>query len=279
MAFRNKSWSPIPDPVGVTLARAACDILETPQAADKALRTHKLAAAWRAGAIVGVGRARPPTRPPRAPHPELKPPRDMPRRRIKKGPAGRIALLHAVAHIELNAIDLAWDIIARFTESELPPAFYHDWVTVADEEATHLQLLSERLATLGAHYGDLPAHGGLWDAAEQTSGDVLARLAIAPLLLEARGLDVTPGMIDRLESVDDTESAHVLNIIYRDEIGHVATGVRWFEWVAEQRGLEPKATYRDLVKRHFKSRIKPPFNTAARDAAGFSADWYESLVE
>lgn len=203
----------------------------------------------------------------------------MPRRRINKGAAGRIALLHAVAHIELNAIDLAWDIIARFSESDLPPAFYDDWVAVADEEAKHFQLLSGRLKMLGAAYGDLPAHDGLWDAAEQTSGDILARLAIAPLLLEARGLDVTPGMIGKLESVGDVDSVAVLKVIYRDEVGHVAAGVRWFEWVAGQRGLEPKTTYRDLVRRHFTSRIKPPFNTAARDAAGFSADWYESLAE
>ena len=278
-AFRNKSWSPIPDRDEITLARAACDILETPQAADKARRTHDVAAAWRSGAIVDVGRASPSLRPLRASRPELKPPRDMPRRRINKGAAGRIALLHAVAHIELNAIDLAWDIIARFTESNLPPAFYDDWVAVADEEAKHFQLLSGRLGMLGAAYGDLPAHDGLWDAAEQTSGDILARLAIAPLLLEARGLDVTPGMIDKLESVGDTDSVAVLKVIYQDEVGHVAAGVRWFEWVAGQRGLEPKTTYRDLVRRHFTSRIKPPFNTAARDAAGFSADWYESLVE
>ena len=277
--FRNKSWSPIPDRDEITLARAACDILETPQAADKARRTHEAADSWRSGAISDVGRASPPLHPLRASRPELKPPRDMPRRRINKATVGRVALLHAIAHIELNAIDLAWDIIARFSDSDLPVAFYNDWVAVADEEAKHFQLLSDRLGALGATYGDLPAHDGLWDAADQTSGDILARLAIAPLLLEARGLDVTPGMIDKLESVGDTDSVAVLKVIYQDEVGHVAAGVRWFEWVAGQRGLEPKATYQKLVKRHFTSRIKPPFNTAARDAAGFSADWYKSLVE
>jgi uncharacterized ferritin-like protein (DUF455 family) len=285
-AFRNKSWSPIPDFDGMTLARTACDILNTPQAADKARLTHEVAAAWRAGDFQDIGqntgqamgRSQPPLRPPRAARPALKPPRDMPRRRINKGTAGRIALLHAIAHIELNAIDLAWDIIARFTDEGLPIAFYNDWVGVAEQEAKHFQLLSERLAGLDASYGDLPAHGGLWDAAEQTCDDVLARLAIAPLLLEARGLDVTPGMIAKLESVDDDASAAVLKIIYRDEIGHVAIGMRWFLWVVEQRGLAPKSTYQDLVKRHFKGLVKPPFNTDARNAAKFPADWYEPLA-
>jgi uncharacterized ferritin-like protein (DUF455 family) len=276
-ASRNKSWSPIPNFNGITLARAACNILNTRLSADKARLTHEVVAAWRAGDVQDTGRSQPPLRPPRAAQPVLRAPRDMPRRRINKGTAGRIALLHAIAHIELNAIDLAWDIIARFTDDDLPVAFYDDWVGVAGEEAKHFQLLSERLAGLGTRYGDLPVHGGLWDAAHQTCGDLIARLAIAPLLLEARGLDVTPGMIAKLKSVDDTDSAAVLEIIYRDEIGHVAAGMRWFLWVTEQRGLAPKAAYQEMVKRYFKSPVKPPFNTDAREAANFPADWYEPL--
>ena len=151
----------------------------------------------------------------------------MPRRRNFGSQAGRIALIHALAHIELNAIDLAWDIIARFHDNRLPRAFYDDWVGVAAEEAEHFALLADRLAALGAAYGDLPAHDGLWEAAAATAHDLLARLAIVPLVLEARGLDVTPEMILRLERADDTASAAILGRIYQDEIGHVAVGMRW----------------------------------------------------
>jgi uncharacterized ferritin-like protein (DUF455 family) len=283
LAFRNKSWSPIPDRPQDTLVAAARRVLETPSAATKALLSHKIAADWRSNKLDVTGHddahAAPLGRPARPLHPELRMPRDMPRRRLGAGVTGRIALLHAVAHIELNAIDLAWDIIARFAAADLPRAFCDDWVKVADEEAKHFELLSSRLDALGAAYGDLPAHDGLWQAAESTSHDLLARLAIAPLLLEARGLDVTPGMINKLEKVGDNDSAAVLNIIYRDEIGHVATGVRWFRWVTEHRTLDPQTVFKDMVARYFKSGLKPPFNKIARDAAAFPASWYEPLSE
>jgi len=208
----------------------------------------------------------------------LLPPREMPKRRAGGERASRVALLHAIAHIELNAIDLAWDLIARFADAELPRAFFDDWVAVADEEAAHHALLSARLAELGAAYGDLPAHDGLWEAAAATASDFLARLAVVPLVLEARGLDVTPAMIARLERGGDEASASVLRRIYRDEIGHVAVGRRWFEWACARHGFPAVETYQALVRRHFKGVLKAPFNEEARGAAGFHAAFYAPLA-
>src|SRR5204863_9858080 len=188
---------------------------------------------------------------------------DMPKRRNFGSQAGRIALLHALAHIELNAIDLAWDILARFGDPALPRGFHDDWVGVAAEEAEHFALLIGRLAALGAGYGDLPAHDGLWEAAAATADDLLARLAVVPLVLEARGLDVTPEMILRLERAGDAASAAILRRIYRDEIGHVAAGMRWLEWLCREQGLDPEAVFHDRVGRQFTGFVKPPFNQDA----------------
>ena len=201
----------------------------------------------------------------------------MPRRRNFGSQAGRIALIHALAHIELNAIDLAWDIIARFHNDGLPGAFYDDWVEVAAEEAEHFALLADRLGALGAAYGDLPAHDGLWEAAAPTAHDLLARLAIVPLVLEARGLDVTPEMTLRLERADDAASGAILGRIYQDEIGHVAVGMRWFDRLCRGRGLDPEGVFHDRVPRYFSGGLKPPFNRQARDAAGLPHGWYEML--
>ena len=203
----------------------------------------------------------------------------MRRRGKARSPAGRIALLHALAHIELNAIDLACDIIARFTDAGLPQAFYDEWTKVASEEALHFTLLCGRLAAHGAGYGDLPAHDGLWEAAEKTAHDLLARLAIVPLVLEARGLDVTPAMIENLKSAGDRESAAVLGRIYADEIGHVAIGRRWFEWEAARRGVDPEPAWRGLVRAHYGPVLRSPINRAARDRAGLTARYYEPLKE
>ena len=261
-----------------SLTQGAVEILSTAAPAEKIRLTHLLAAAWCAGRIeLGAGPV-PPQRPARLATPALRRPRDMPKRRSGGGLPSRIALLHALAHIELNALDLVWDLVARFADPALPSAFWDDWVTVADEEATHHGLLAVRLADLGAAYGDLPAHDGLWQAAEATSDDLLARLAVVPLVLEARGLDVTPTMIAGLDRFGDTASADALRIIYRDEIGHVRIGSRWFEAVCATRGLEPEATWQDLVRRHFKGTLKRPFNTEARDQAGLPAAFYEPLV-
>ncbi|MGA7863728.1 MAG: ferritin-like domain-containing protein, partial [Stellaceae bacterium] len=188
------------------------------------------------------------------------------------------ALLHALAHIELNAIDLACDLIARFSREPLPRAFLDDWVGVAAEEAVHFELLVQRLADFGACYGDLPAHDGLWESAAATADDLLARLAVVPLVLEARGLDVTPEMTATLERAGDRETATVLCRIYRDEIDHVAAGVRWFDELCGVCGLVPEETSRELVRRYFKGELKPPFNREARAAAGFPARYYEPLL-
>jgi len=259
----------------MSLTRRACAILETACPAAKAVLSRETASAWRDGAITEIGDSRPSLRPARPERPELLPPQQMPRRR---GAAGRAALLHAIAHIEFNAIDLAWDMIARFADPTLPREFYDDWVRVGDEEAKHFRLLSNRLDALNVRYGDMPAHDGLWQAAQETADDILARLAIAPLVLEARGLDVTPGMIERLAKAGDNDSVAILRIILEDEIGHVAAGRRWFTHIAAVRGLAPDNAFRTLVRKHYRGRLKPPFNRAGRDAAGFHADWYEPLV-
>ncbi len=260
-----------------SLAARAVAVLNAADPADKVSLSHETAAQWRTGDMA-VGAAAPPGRPARPARPVLLPPRDMPRRRAAGGVAGRIALLHAVTHIELNAIDLAWDIVARFTDQDLPREFYDDWVGVAAEEAKHFDMLSRRLGALGAAYGDLPAHDGLWEAAEATADDLAARLAVVPLVLEARGLDVTPTMIARLRSAGDDDSAAVLDVIYREEIGHVAKGRRWFGHICARRGIDPEPTYHALVRARYKSTLKPPFNVEAREAAGLTAGFYEPLA-
>lgn len=266
-----------PDPD--SLFDAALAVLNTADATEKARRSRWAAQRWRAGLRAstwpGDG-ADMPDRPARPPRPELRAPRDMPKRRGGSA-GGRIALLHALAHIELNAIDLAWDMIARFGAGR-PRAFLDDWVRIGDEEAKHHLLLAGRLEAYGAAYGDLPAHDGLWQAAFETRHDYLARLAVVPMVLEARGLDVTPGMIATLRRQDDDASADVLQIIHDDEIGHVATGKRWFEAACAERGLEPLPSWQRLVRQHFKGQLKPPFNESSRDAADFPADWYAPLA-
>jgi len=260
-----------------SLIAGAIGILSCADPAGKIALSHDVAAAWASGTLPVGGRIAPPGRPARPERPLLLMPRDMPRRRKGGTEAGRIALMHAVAHIELNAIDLAWDMIARF---EPPgPGFYDDWVRVADEEATHHGLLAGRLAEYGAAYGDLPAHDGLWEAAERTAHDLLARLAVVPMVLEARGLDVTLPMIDSLVRAGDQASADVLRIVYRDEIGHVEIGRRWFEAVCRQRDVAPVTEWHTLVRRHYRALLKRPFNDAARRAAGFEAAFYEPLAE
>ncbi len=180
---------------------------------------------------------------------------------------GRAALLHSLAHIELNAIDLALDIVWRFPG--MPPQFYVDWAIVAQEEALHFTLLSDHLAELGYLYGDFPAHTGLWDMAQRTRGDLLARLALVPRTLEARGLDASPPVRDKLLSAGDKRGAEILSIILKDEIGHVATGNRWYRWLCHQRGLDPIASYKALAAQYSAPRLRGPFNLEARRAAGF----------
>ncbi len=261
-----------------SLTEGAVAVLAAAEPPEKLRLTEATATAWRDGLIAETGRSKPPDRPARPARPALVPPREVPRRRIGPDPAGRIALLHALAHIELNAIDLAWDLIARFSPAAgaagMPREFFDDWCRVAADEARHFALLGARLADLGAAYGDLPAHDGLWEAAKTTADDLLARLAIVPLVLEARGLDVTPGMIDKLRRAGDEASAEILEVIYREEITHVAAGERWFARLCRRQGRAPGVAWEALVGQHFKGVLKPPFNDEARRAAGMSPDVY-----
>lgn len=193
-------------------------------------------------------------------------PQDVPRRGFGTA-EGRAALVHAVAHIEFNAINLALDACWRF--GGLPDDYYADWLSVAQDEARHFGLLAQRLRELGFRYGDFAAHSGLWDAAEKTRADPLARMALVPRVLEARGLDVTPGIIQRLEQAGDRATVAVLRVILEEEVRHVAIGTRWFRYLCAHRGLDPDATFAALVRQHG-ARILPPFNEAARHAAGFT---------
>jgi uncharacterized ferritin-like protein (DUF455 family) len=183
--------------------------------------------------------------------------------------AGRAALLHAIAHIEFNAIHLALDAVWRFPG--LPEAYYRDWLRVAAEEALHFTLLAEHLATLGHSYGDFDAHDGLWTMTEKTASDLTARMALVPRTLEARGLDATPPLQKRLAQAGDHRAVEILGLILRDEIGHVAIGNRWYRWCCERAGLDPQSHYAVLAARYHAPRLRPPFNTEARQAAGFSA--------
>lgn len=267
-----------------TLSNAAVIVLNLPDPLGKVRMTTTFARAWRAGLIEEVGDTPPPDRPARPDRPELKPPRDMAKRRKAGSLAGRIALLHALAHIELNAVDLAWDIVARFADhteggERLPRAFFDDWIRVAEDEARHHLAVGARLEELGASYGDLPAHDGLWQASQATAHDLAARLAVVPMVLEARGLDVTPAMIEGLDRQGDRELAAILRTIHDEEIAHVAAGKRWFDWVCARRGADPESTWQDLVRTHFRGELKRPFNEPSRTKADFPPDWYEPLAD
>lgn len=218
-----------------------------------------------------------PERPGRPDKPELVPPKNMKKRSLHTL-SGRIALLHALAHIELNAIDLALDIVARFTTEGVPHSFFDGWMQVAFEEAKHFRLIRDRLRTLGADYGDLPAHDGLWQAAHSTRNDLTARLAVVPLILEARGLDVTPVLQEKMRETGDIESADILDIIYNDEKGHIAVGAKWFRFLCARERKDPSATFRDLVRANFRGSLKAPFNDVARAEAGLTPSFYRSLV-
>jgi uncharacterized ferritin-like protein (DUF455 family) len=213
--------------------------------------------------------------PGRPPQPRLVVPAALPRRSPFTH-EGRAALLHAVAHIEFNAINLALDAVWRFPA--LPEAYYRDWLQVAAEEALHFTLLREHLRTLGHDYGDFDAHDGLWAMVEQTATDPLARMALVPRTLEARGLDATPPMQARLARAGDARAVEILDIILRDEIGHVAIGNRWYRWLCARDGLDPLAHYAVLAARHGAPRLKPPFNLAARRAAGFTAEELDAMA-
>lgn len=218
-----------------------------------------------------------PDRPGRPARPQLIAPRHMKKRSLHTL-KGRIALLHALAHIELNAVDLALDIVARFTSERVPHSFFDGWMQVAFEEAKHFNMVRARLRELGADYGDLPAHDGLWQAAHDTRNDLTARLAVVPLILEARGLDVTPALQAKMRETGDIESADVLDVIYNDEKGHVAVGAKWFRFLCARERKDPSATFRALVRANFRGALKAPFNDVARAEAGLTPSFYRSLV-
>ena len=218
--------------------------------------------------------AAPDTLPGRPALPRLVPPKDVPTR----SPftlEGRAALLHAVTHIEFNAINLALDAVWRF--AGMPEAFYRDWLRVASEEALHFTLLREHLLTLGTDYGSFDAHDGLWTMTQRTAHDVTARMALVPRTLEARGLDAAPPMQAKLRKAGDLRAVEILDVILRDEVGHVAIGNHWYRWLCARDGHDPVALYAELTVRHQAPRLRPPFNTEARRKAGFTEAEIDSL--
>lgn len=269
------------EPEFASLADAARRIVATTDLTEKTALARQAASHWFKRSLSRVHNRRPrddmPARPGRPGEPVLLPPRDMPKRSVS-GERGRVALLHSLAHIELNAVDLTWDLVGRFADEEMPLSFFDDWVKVGLEEAKHFDLLERRLRAYGSRYGALPAHDGLWEATQETAHSLLARLAILPLVLEARGLDITPGLIKRMEQAGDREAAGVLAIIYRDEKTHVAFGVKWFRFVCDRRAVRPEPTFHELVRRHFRGALKPPFNDRARSQAGLTPGFYRPLA-
>ena len=260
----------------------AREVLLTADPREKAARARRMRSDWLAQKEIGPAPRDLPEQPARPERPKLVAPNEVPRRRLGS-PQGRGALLHAVAHIELNAIDLAADMIARFSrhpqvQPEDASDFISDWSLVCDDEARHFNMLADRLDSMGLSYGDHPAHNGLWEAAQSTRHNFPARVAIAPLVLEARGLDVTPGMIERLNSVGDTESVAILEVIYEEEIGHVAIGAHWFKYLAAQQAESAESYFHRLVKTHFRGQVKSPFNDKARTIAGLTRSYYEPLA-
>lgn len=236
-----------------------------------------LRARWGAGRVAATADSLAPEAvetPGRPEKPRLVDPLEVPRRKLTT-PAGQAALVHAIAHIEFNAINLALDAVYRFRG--LPDDFYADWLQVAAEEAQHFLMLRRRLWSLGHVYGDFDAHNGLWEMAVKTAHDPMLRMALVPRVLEARGLDVTPGMMERLTTAGDLQTVEILDIILREEVGHVAIGTRWFRHLCHQRGLDPEQTFGELIAEYMPGRIRPPFHETARREAGFTEREMEIL--
>jgi uncharacterized ferritin-like protein (DUF455 family) len=264
------------DPIQAGLFEASRRCLGLRDPGAKCGAVAELWSAWQQGGVRDdadclVAPIGPPGRPPR---PALVDPAQVRRRRLGSA-GGRVALVHAVAHIEFNAINLALDAVYRFRG--MPRKYYADWLSVAADEARHFELLRGRLEGLGASYGDLPAHNGLWEMAEKTADSCLVRMALVPRVLEARGLDVTPGMIERLESAGDHGTAAVLRVILDEEIRHVAIGTKWFRYCCDQQGLDPESTFLSLLQTRFGGSLHGPFNTQARYEAGFSEQEMQAL--
>lgn len=262
---------------GETLARAIRGAMLAADPQAKVMATREVVRRWRAGDLAFAFDVAMPDVPGRPARPELLPPGAMPKRGRGGSERGRIALIHALAHIEFVAIDLALDAAGRFGE-HMGRSFVDDWLSVAADEAMHFALLARRLRTVGSFYGAMPAHDGLWDAARETAHDVAARLAVVPMVLEARGLDVTPLTIERFRAAGDERSARILQRILDDEIRHVRFGTTHFIAVCEERGESPPHHWKTLVERHFRGVVKPPFNDSARRSAGLSRDFMAGVA-
>jgi len=261
----------------MNLFDAARSVLDAAGVEDKPARSREFAAAFRRGELDipdDAAPAQPIAMPGRPETPTLVHPRDLPRRGFGT-PDGRAAFIHAIAHIEFNAIDLAWDAVYRFRG--LPRGYYADWVQVGDDEARHFALLRARLRDFGHDYGDFDAHNGLWEMARKTAHDGLARMALVPRVLEARGLDVTPAMITKLRALGDAETVDILEVILREEVAHVAAGSRWYRWFCDQAGVEPRSRFHALLREHATGVLRRPFNREARLQAGFDADELDVL--
>lgn len=259
------------------LLQAARLCLDATDPGEKVALTQRFAAEFAQGWLPlpeTWGEPEPIGMPGRPGRPRLVHPRELPRRGLGSD-EGRAAFLHAIAHIELNAIDLGWDAVYRYRG--LPPQFYADWVSVANDESRHFTLLRGRLRAFGHDYGDFDAHNGLWEMCIKTAHDGLARMALVPRVLEARGLDVTPGMIVKLRALGDDATADILEIILREEVAHVAAGSRWYHWYCAQRGVDPRPRFRELLREYAGGYLHGPFNLEARLLAGFDADEIEAL--
>ena len=263
-------------PPDLRLAALACLVESVPEA--KVGSVNLLADKWAAGTmhLEGLADISPVLPIPGLPaKPLLVPPLQVKRRAMHTS-EGRAILIHALAHIEFNAINLALDAIWRF--AGMPVDYYADWLQVAKEEALHFSMLAAHLQSLGYRYGDFPGHNSLWDMAERTSGDILARIALVPRTMEARGLDASPPVRAKLAQAGDMAAAQILDIILRDEIGHVAVGNRWYAWLCAQRGLEPVATYAALAEAYQAPVMRGPFNIEARRLAGFTEVELDGLL-
>lgn len=252
------------------LRSAALTWLIESDATRKAEGVRELAKLWAAGGMrldTQAVLSAPSATPGRPERPELVLPKDLPHRSMVTA-EGRATLVHAMTHIEFNAINLALDALWRF--ADMPAEYYTDWLRVSDEEAQHFTMLAEHLQTLGYTYGDFPGHNSLWEMANKTTGDVLARIALVPRTMEARGLDATPKVSAKLAQAGDHQAAAIMDIILREEVGHVQIGNRWYGYLCAQRGLEPIATYAQLAKQYAAPMLRGPFNLEARRAAGFS---------
>ena len=243
--------------------------IEACSPADKISLSYKTAEAWEQKQLSREKLTKIKTfeSPGRPDKPKLVPPRELNRRKATSS-IGHAALIHSICHIEFNAINLAWDAVYRF--QDMPDHFYDDWVKVAKEEAYHFELLSNHLESLGYHYGDFDAHNGLWESALVTAHDPMVRMALVPRVLEARGLDVTPGIVKKLKGIGDDKAVDILSIVHHDEIGHVEIGTRWFRYLCDERELNSEETFKSLINEYMKGILRGPFDHDVRKRAGFT---------